>query len=414
MTGPTQAELEAELAKLRRQNNALGRRVERAQSALAASEAREAALARELQQSRGQQAATGEILRLIHSSPDDTTPVFEGILKSALSLARADYAAMLLLEGEVLQLACAHGMTSEWRDVAKSVYPLRIDATSVSGRAILERRPVFVEDAQTSPLGRVRDLARTMGYRCQVMVPMLRQETALGIIALVWQEAHVLPSDQLALLETFADQAVIAIDNVRLFTELEARNADLTEALDQQTATSEILRVISRSPTDVQPVLDAVAEAAARLCGATDAIVRRVEGGVLRLWAHYGPIALASAATDIPLLPGWPIARAALERRTIHIDDIADPGMLDEYPGVRPVAQEVGFRTALAVPLLREGEAIGVILIRRMEVRPFTDKQIALLQTFADQAVIAIENVRLFKELEARNADLTEALGRQT
>src|SRR5262245_19191838 len=414
MGQPTKADLEAELAKVRRQNTALLRRAERAEAALGASETRAEELAGKLGESREQQAAASEILRLISSSPADTTPVFEGILASALRLAKADYGAVTILEGDLLHLAYAHGVTRHWREVAQTVYPFRIDTTSASGQAIMARRAVFVEDAQNSPIARVRYLARTMGYRCQLMVPMLRQETALGVLALVWQDAHDLPPDQLALLETFADQAVIAIENVRLFRELEARNADLTEALDQQTATSQILRVISRSPTDVQPVLDAVAEAAARLCGATDAIVRRVDGDTLRLWAHYGPIALASAATDIPLLPGWPIARAALERRTIHIDDIADPGMLDEYPGVRPVAQEVGFRTALAVPLLREGEAIGVILIRRMEVRPFTDKQIALLQTFADQAVIAIENVRLFKELEARNADLTEALGRQT
>ena len=292
MTGPTKADLEAELAKLRRQNKALGRRAERAESALGASEARVETLARELGESREQQAAAGEILRLIYSSPADTTPVFDGILRSALRLARADYGAVLILDGDLLRLACAHGMTPEWRDVARAVYPLQVDATSVSGKAMVERRPVFIEDAQNSPLARVSDLARTMGYRCQLMVPMLRQETALGVIALVWQETRELPPDQLALLETFADQAVIAIENARLFKELEARNRDLTEALEQQTATAEILRVISGSPTDVQPVLDAVAEAAARLCAATDAVIRQVDGDILRLWAHYGSIAL--------------------------------------------------------------------------------------------------------------------------
>src|SRR5262249_12153909 len=238
--------------------------------------------------------------------------------------------------------------------------------------------------------------------------------TPIGVIVIRRHEPRPFSESQIKLVMTFADQAVIAIENVRLFKELEARNTDLTEALEQQTATSEILGVISSSPTDVQPVLDAVAEAAARLCGATDAIVRRVDDDVLRLWAHYGPIVLASAADEIRLSPGWPIARAVIDRRTIHIHDVADPQGLDEDPGVRAVAHAVGFSTLLAVPLLREGTAIGVILIRRMEVRPFTDKQIALLQTFADQAVIAIENVRLFKEVEARNADLTEALEQQT
>ncbi len=249
MAAPTKSEFQAELATLRRQITAIEQRAERAESALGASEAREEALVRELGESREQQAAAGEILRLIHRSPADITPVFEGILSSAVRLARADYGAVVILEGDLLRLACAHGMTPEWHDVAQRVYPHRVDANLASGQAIMGRRAVFTEDAQSSPLPRVRDLARTMGYRSQLMVPMLREETVLGVIAFVWQEAHELPPDQLSLLETFADQAVIAIENVRLFKELEARNHDLTEALDRQTATAAILQVISGSPT---------------------------------------------------------------------------------------------------------------------------------------------------------------------
>jgi GAF domain-containing protein len=368
MTVPTKAELQAELAKLRRQNRVLEQRAEGAESRLGASEAREEALRRELGESREQQAAAGEILRLIHRSPSDITPV----------------------------------------------YPVRVDANSASGQAITERRAVFTQDAQNSPLTRVSDLARTMGYRSQLMVPMLRQETALGVIALVWQEAHELTPDQLSLLETFADQAVIAIENARLFRELEVRNRDLTEALEQQTATAEILRVISSSPTDVQPVLDSVAAAAARLCGASDAVIRRVDGDALPLWAHYGSIPLPAYAETLSLTPGRAIGRAILERRTIHVHDVDELQARGEYLDTQILAQEIGNRTLLVTPLLREGVAIGAILIRRMEMRPFFEKQIALLQTFGDQAVIAIENVRLFKELEARNRDLSEALDRQT
>jgi GAF domain-containing protein len=414
MAAPTKAELQAELARLRRQITAIEQRAERAESALGASEAREEALARELGESREQQVAAGEILRLIHRSPADITPVFEGILSSAVRLARADYGATLILEGELVHLACAHGMTPEWHDVALRFFPQRVDATSASGQAIMERRAVFVADAQNSPLPRVRDLARSMGYRCQLMVPMLRQETALGVIALVWQEARELPPDQLTLLETFADQAVIAIENARLFRELEVRNRDLTEALDQQTATSEILRVISSSPTDVQPVLDAVAESAARLCGATDALIHLVEGETMRLVAHFGALRYAATSETRPISPGSHSGRAILEHRVIHVDDMLDEQSRAQYPDVADLVRISGARTILAVPLLREDTPIGVIVIRRREVRPFSDSQIGLVKTFADQAVIAIENVRLFKELEARNADLTEALDRQT
>ena len=200
---------------------------------------------------------------------------------------------------------------------------------------------------------------------------------------------------QIKLLETFADQAVIAIENVRLFNELK-------ESLEQQTATSEILGVIASSPTDIQPVLNTVAESAAKVCSANDASIRLIEGNVLRLAAHRGPIPLL-AASELPIDRQSVVGRVFIERQRIHIMDLLSV-VATEFPLTQATTEQEGNRTVLVVPLMREDESIGTIMIRRTEVRSFTEKQIKLLETFASQAVIAIENVRLFQELRAQDA----------
>ena len=281
------------------------------------------------------------------------------------------------------------------------------------GRAILDRHTIHVEDlaeaAKTEFPGSEPFRKRT-GTRTFLCTPMLREGVPIGLIAIRRTEVRPFTERQIKLLETFADQAVIAIENVRLFQELK-------ESLEQQTATSEILGVIASSPTDIQPVLDTIAVSAARICGANDAVIRLVEGNVLRLRAHQGSIpsfTQAHGAESDSLDRGreWIPGRAVLDRETIHIHDIS--AVETEFPETAARARRAGVRTALATPLLREDAAIGVIFIRRTEVNPFTEKQIALLKTFADQAVIAIENVRLFRELGERNAELREALEHQT
>src|SRR5262245_4674789 len=261
-----------------------------------------------------------------------------------------------------------------------------------------------------------------LGLRTALAVPLLREGIPIGAILIRRTELRPFTDKQIVLLKTFADQAVIAIENVRLFKELQARNRDLTEALDQQTATSEVLKVISRSKFDLQPVLETLIENATALCGAKQGFIYRVDGEVLRPAACSKEYPLSAELKDFlernPIRPGrnTVVARVALEHRTIHIPDVlADP----EYDW--PARRLGSCRTLLGVPMLREGVLLGVILIQREEVLPFTDKQIELVTTFADQAVIAIENVRLFQELthrtgelETSNAQLREALEQQT
>ena len=288
--------------------------------------------------------------------------------------------------------------------------PFPVNRDTVGGLVVCDRRTIHVEDILAAAAefpGTVSRIRQTGAeIRTMLATPLLREGTPLGVIVISrGPEVQPFSAKQIALLETFANQAVIAIENVRLFNELEARNRDLT-------ATSEILQVISRSPTDAQPVFETIIRSAVRLCDAARGNVYRFDGRLIHHVAQHGmtPEALEASRRDFPRPPsrGSVTGRAILTRTVVHIDIAKDP----EYD-LGAVVQ-AGFRTLLVVPMLRDGEPIGTIVISRAEDRPFSDRQIALLQTFADQAVIAIENVRLFKELEARTQDLTRSVGELT
>jgi GAF domain-containing protein len=360
------------------------------------------------------QTATAEILSVISSSPTDVQPVFDAIAKSAARLCAAQYCHVFRYDGELIHFAAHHGLSREIFEAGRKLYPMPPGRGTAAARSVLGGAMVQIPDIEADKEYIHGTFAKAAKQRSIVAMPMLRDGKAIGTIAVARAQVGMFPERQLELLRTFADQAVIAIENVRLFTELESRNRSLTEALEQQTATSDILRVISRSQTDVQPVFDTIAASALELCGAASALVTRVEGDQVALVASANLTAEGADAMSktfpMPIGRRATSARAIAEGRLVTIPDVlADP----EYE-VQTAALRAAFRSTLAVPLMRDGRPIGTITVGKPEPGHFSDSQIALLQTFADQAIIAIENARLFKELEVRNRDLTEALEQQT
>jgi two-component system, NtrC family, sensor kinase len=364
-------------------------------------------LLNELRESLQQQTATADVLEVISRSAFDLQPIFETVAESAVRLCGADKAFILRFDGELLHPVVAHNASPELTEFMRQ-NPIRLGRGSTAGRAALERRTTQIPDVMADPEytygSKAIDPVRTV-----LAVPMLKGDELLGVILTYRLEVKPFSEKQIALVETFADQAVIAIENVRLFDEVQARTRDLSESLQQQTATSDVLKVISRSAFDLQTVLQTLVESAARLCDADQAtILREKDGAFYRAEAYGFTREFMDYVKDIPIQAerGSASGRALLEGRVVHIADVkADP----EYTLVE--AQRLGdYRTILCVPMLREGAPIGVMILTRSEVRPFTDKQIELVTTFADQAAIAIENVRLFESVEARTRELAASL----
>jgi GAF domain-containing protein len=364
---------------------------------------------RELTTALDTQTATSDILRVISQSQTNVQPVFDAIVARAVRLLGAYSGMLTRVAGDQIVLAALTSTDDAGDAALRGLFPRSLHFEGTHPKVIRDRAPVNIADAHIDP--RLSEAARatyrTRGSRSQVVVPLLRHDEAIGTISVTRREPGGFTDDEIALLKTFADQAVIAIENVRLFKELEARNRDLT-------ATGEILQVISRSPTDVQPVFDTIVRSAVRLCDGLFSALFQFDGELIHQVAqhNYTPEALEEVRRIFPARPTRALGtgRAILERAVVHIPDVqVDPEV--QYPALPRV---VGFRSGLFVPMLREGAPIGAIMVARAEPGPFSDNEIELLKTFADQAVIAVENVRLFKELQARTGELTQSVEKLT
>jgi GAF domain-containing protein len=367
-------------------------------------------LLNELRESLQQQTATADVLKVVSRSTFHLQAVLDTLVQSAARLCEADTAAILRLKGSNYRHEASYGFPPDVHEHMASVQ-FELGRGTIAGRTALSRNIVHVHDVLDDQEYILTDLIKRLGARTMLGVPLLREGTPIGVIVLNRGIVRPFTDKQIELVETFADQAVIAIENVRLFEEVRARTRELSETLQQQIATANVLEVISRSAFDLRRVFDTVAESAVTLCEAERAFIFRFDGELLQLAAAYNATpGLLKFAEENPIRPGRHSgsARAALERRTIHIPDArSDPEYTYGALHVDPI------RTLLGVPILKGDDLLGVIMIYRLEMKPFTEKQIALVETFADQAAIAIENVRLFSEVQARTNELARSVEEQ-
>jgi signal transduction histidine kinase len=346
-----------------------------------------------------QQAATSDVLKVISRSKADVQPVFDSVVTHAVRLCAGDYSFGYLRTPDGFRYVASAGGTPELIAIERRELQQR-GRGSMVGRVAIEERAIHIPDVLEDDEYALHAEQRAGGFRTLLGVPMKRDDgEVVGVIGVARSEVRPFTSREIQLVETFADQAAIAIENVRLFTETK-------EALERQTAIGEILRAIAGSPTDIHPVLEAITASAIRFCAAEDALVMLPEGQVLRLAAHTGPVPIPDPLSYA--LDGSSMSATAFAKgRVLHIRDLqAETG---SFPAGAANARASGYHTVLVAPLLREGTAIGTIGLRRSDVRPFTDRQIDLLRTFADQAVIAIENVRLFNEIREKSGQLAVA-----
>ena len=362
----------------------------------------------DLTESLEEQTATSEVLRVISTSPGELEPVFQAMLANAVRICDAKFGTLYRYHNETFTPAALFGAPEAYSEFLRQRGSFQPAAGTALDRMLRTKDVVRIVDASAEPTS--APSVRLSGARSHLFVPMLKENVLIGAIIIYRQEIRPFSDKQIELIKNFAAQAVIAIENTRLLNELRQRTDDLTESLEQQTATSEVLRVISSSPTKVQPVLATIVRTAVSLCNSYDAVILLREGEYLRIAAHHGPMALDFER--LPLGRDFVSGRTVIDGVPVHVPDFMAAGA--EFPRGREVAKRLKQRTVLGLPLRREGQTIGCLFLRRTEVLPFTDKQIELLTTFADQAVIAIENVRLFEAEQQRTRELTESLEQQT
>ena len=380
-------------------------------------------LLNELRKSLQQQTATADVLKVINRSTFDLQTVLDTLVESAARLCEADVAAITRQSGDKHQLVASYGYSLELKEhLARNLIPS--GRGSISGRVMLEGRAVHVPDVRADPEYQVKEAATVGGLKTMLGVPLLREGSPIGVMVVQRRTPLPFTGKQIELVTTFADQAVIAIENVRLFEEVQARTRELSESLEQQTATSEVLQTISSSPGELKPVFEAMLANATRLCEAEFGILFRVKDGAAVPVATLGvPEAFMELVQRRPLRPSEnaPIMRAARTKQIVHVADLSKEQVyIERDPMVVVGVEVVGIRTLLVVPMLKDDEFIGSITIFRQEVRPFTDKQIELVANFAKQAVIAIENTRLLNELreslqqQTATADVLKVISRST
>jgi GAF domain-containing protein len=380
-------------------------------------------LLNELRESLQQQTATADVLKSISRSTFDLQAVLDTLIESAVRLCEADMGSIHRQRGDVYRQVANFGH-SPALDKFMETHPLEISRGTVVGRTVLEARTVHIADVQADPEYTFLEAARVGGLHTMLGIPLLREGTPIGVIVLQRKSVQPFTEKQIELVTTFADQAVIAIENVRLFDEVQARTRELSEALEQQTATSEVLGVISTSPGELQDVFDAILANATRLCAAKFGVMWVCEGGGFRSVALHGPEAHIEERRREPIIhpsPETPLRRLARTHELVHVADIrTEQAYVEREPSFVALADAGGARTLLLVPMLREGELVGAISIYRHEVQPFADRQIELLTNFAKQAVIAIENTRLLNELreslqqQTATADVLKVISRST
>ena len=382
-----------------------------------------ARLTRELNEALEQQAATADVLRVISASPGDLKPVFAVILKHATRLCQANFGNMYLVEGNGFRAVGMHNVPREFVEARRREPVVGMSGSTILARVARTKRAVQIADTRISPATKnnpdERKFITLTGARSVVTVPMLKDDELIGVITVFRQEVRPFLAKQIQLLQNFAAQAVIAIENTRLLNELRQRTTDLTESLEQQTATSEVLGVISRSSGELQSVFQTILANATRLCEAKFGTLFLYDGRAFSAVAtHNAPATYMKLRKQQgPIVPGWGTAldRVVRSKRPVHITDITkEKAYLRGDPAFTAAVKLGGYRSLLSVPMVQKGKLIGTIAMQRREVRPFTDKQIALVQNFAAQAVIAIENTRLLNELQQRTTDLTELLEQQT